>query len=345
MPYDVIEVLVRNINRIPIVWQTLSDRVSDNSNRRSIRLRNFVNEPSDETTFALATGYTLPSDWTFNSTGRLRYRPILGQTINLKFTAMRQGVPNVDSNEFSITRRQAFIERLVPNRIVLALGFNQTTQRVYILNTTDIGVTPVRNFINSFDIDGNEQLSESIELADSVIPRNNNGMTFDGTHFYLCGKDGSFYGGTGYLNKIDTDGDLAGEYTYSGGWIESLTFDGTSLWGLDVAPVSGNYGLRKFSTIGVEDTEARLNLPNTSWYLSRAQYGLGYGDSCFWIPQANTHIRCLNADGTRDTIRDISVQAGVAGVTFNNTTENLWWIRDLEDDDENRYGVLEAEHV
>lgn len=346
--YDVCELRVQaNDPPVPIEWQTLPDLTWEDSNQRQVRSRNYVNEPASETRFRLASGYTLPTGWRYRGGGVLTYRAILGQTIALKFTARRSDVPDVDSNEFTITRRQAFIERLVPDRINIGLAFNDATQRVYVYNTTDVDVNPVRDFIAVFNINGNEQVSESVEVSD-INPAGRSGVGWDGTHFWVCGHDS---GGGGELTKINTDGTLNTRYTYSDGEIESIAFDGTYLWGLDIS----QYQLRKFNTSGVEQS-GTITLPRgthtgdySGYYFGQAQYGLAYADSHFWIPQhhisGETWIFCCDTSGSRVRNRDVETEHAVSGVTYNPTTDNLWWIYDRTDGESNRYGILEAQQI
>lgn len=348
--FDVTELRVQATDPVvPIVWETIPNRVHEDSNNRSFRTQNYCNEPRDEITMSLATGYTFPSGWRMGRNGRLFYRAILGRSVALKVTASRQGVPSVDSNEFTITRRQAFIERLVPNRINLGLAFNNTTQRVFVYNTTDVDITPVRDYINVFDINGNEQTSESVEVSD-INPQGRSGIAWDGSHFWVCGHYDA--GSGGEFKKIDADGTLDSTYTYTGGEIESVAFDGTYIWGLDIR----QYQLRKFNTSGVEQTGAvslasATNFDDFSrYYFSQAQYGLTYADGHFWIPQSHftggvNKIFCCTTAGVRVSSRDIDVDHGVSGVTYNPTTGNLWWILDRTDDDDNRYGILNAKQI
>lgn len=349
--FDVCELRVQADNPpVPIVWQTLPDLVLEDSNQRQIRSRNYVNEPRSDTRFQLASGYTLPNGWTYRGGGRLRYRAILGQTIALKFTATRDGVPNVDSNEFTITRRHAFQENLIPNRIVLGLGFNQSTQRVYVFNTTDLDVNPRRDYINSFNIAGVEQLSESFDSSEGS-PIRPSGGCFDGTHWWWCG--GNNNRSEAYLNKVNSSGELVNDYTIAESpiYIESLTFDGTYIWGLDIR----NYQLRKFNTSGVEQSGA-ISLPRAThtgdysgYYFPDAQHGLAFADNHFWIQQNHissfSWIFCCTTSGTRVRTRDIETDGPVSGITYNPTTDNLWWIYDRENSEGARYGVLEAQQI
>lgn len=350
--YDVTELRVTaNDPPVPIAWQTLPDLVWEDSNQRRINSRNYVNEPRSETRFQLASGYTLPSGWTYRGGGRLNYRAILGQTIALKFTATRAGVPNVDSNEFNITRTRAFQENLIPNRIVLGLGFNQSTQRVYIFNTTDVDINPRVDYVNAFNIEGVEQVTESFDSSQGS-PIRPSGGCFDGTHWWWCGGNNSRT--EAYLNKVNGSGELVNSYTITGNpiYIESLTFDGTYLWGLDAR----NYQIRKFNLSGVEQagtiTLARAtNYDDFDRYnLGEAQWGLVYADGHFWIPQnhftgGNERLFCCNTSGVRVQSRDVETEHAVAGVTYNPTTDNVWWIYDRIDDQGARYGILEAQQI
>ena len=347
---DIATLEVRNIlPAVPIVWETLPDIVREDSNRRQVRSRNYVNEPRAETRFRLAAGYTLPEGWTYRGGGVLNYRAILGQTVRLKFTAFRDNVPDVDSNEFRITREQAFISRLVPNRVNFALAFNNTTQRVYVFNATEPAINPVRHFIAVFDINGTEQLSESLEISD-INPAAMNGGAWDGTHFWAVGH---FTTDGGELRKITTAGVLEATYTYTGGFIESIAYDGSHIWGLDIRTRQ----LRKFTTAGVELTADTLTLPQAAhtndfsgYSFGIGQYGLTYADGHWWIPQnhftgGNERIFCCTTSGVRVQNRDVAVVNGVAGVTYNPATDNLWWIYDRTDADGGRYGVLEAQQI
>jgi len=350
--FDVCELRVESdAPPVPIVWQPLPDLTWEDSNQRQIQSRNYVNEPASETRFELADGYTLPDGWTYRGGGRLNYRAILGQTIALKFTARRDGVPNVDSNEFTITRTHAFVENLIPNRIVLGLGFNQSSQRVYIFNTTDVDINPRLDYVNAFNIAGVEQLTESFESSEGS-PIRPSGGCFDGEHWWWCGGNNSRT--EAYLNKVNGSGELVNSYTITGNpiYIESLTFDGTYLWGLDAR----NYQIRKFNLSGVEQSGA-ITLARATNYddfdryvLGEAQWGLVYADDHFWIPQnhftgGNEHIFCCDTSGTRVRSRDVRTEHAVAGVTYNPTTDNLWWIYDRVDSEGARYGILQARQI
>ena len=348
--YDVCELRVTATDPpVPIAWQELPDIVREDSNRRQVRSRNYVNEPRSETRLRLADGYTLPEDWTYRGGDVLNYRAILGQTVSLRFTAMRDNVPDVDSNEFSITREQAFVSRLVPNRVNFALALNNATQRVYVFNATEPAINPVRHFIAVFDLDGNEQLSESLEISD-INPAAMNGGAWDGSYFWAVGH---FTSDGGELRKITTAGVLDATYTYTGGFIESIAYDGSHIWGLDIRTRK----LRKFTTAGVEQTASAITLPAAAttndmsgYYFGIGQYGLTYADGHWWIPQnhftgGNERIFCCTPAGVRVQSRDVEVVNGVAGVTYNPTTDNLWWIYDRTDDGGSRYGVLEAQQI
>lgn len=350
--YDVCELQVRSDDPpVPIVWETIPNFTYEDSERRRLRSKNYINQPRSETTFQMASGYTLPDGWRIETGGRLFFNPILGRTVPVKITAMRAGVPNVDSNEFTITRKYAFRESLIPNRIVLGLGFNQASQRVYVFNTTDIGISPRRDYVNSFNLDGEEQITESVEVT-NVTPNRRYGGCFDGTNYWWCGGNNSLT--ESYLNKINSSGALVASYTVAGSPnidIESLTFDGTYIWALDIR----NYQIRKFNTSGVEQSGA-ITLPRatnlsdyTGYNFQLAQYGLTYADSHFWIPQHfiqnEEWIFCCSTSGVRVRNRDVETSFAVAGVTYNPTTDNLWWIYDREDDEGNRFGILNAQQI
>lgn len=347
--YDVCRLDVR-ASILPIEWETLPDLTWEDSNRRQIRSRNYVNEPRSETRFQLASGYTLPDGWTYRGGGVLTYRAILGQTIHLKFTATRNNVPDVDSNEFSITRRHAFREDLVPDRIVTGLGFNQSSQKVYVFNHTDVDINPRRDWINTFNLEGVEQVTESLDVTDAT-PIRPSGGCFDGTNFWWSGTNNSR--SESYLSKVNSSGSLVSEYTVTGNPIEfeSLTFDGTYIWVLDLR----NYQIRKFSTSGVEQSGA-ITLSRAQhggdydgYDLPSGQFGLTYADSHFWIPQnhisTENWIFCCDTSGSRVRSRDVRTEHAVAGVTYNPTTDNLWWIYDRTDSDGNRFGILEAQQI
>lgn len=351
--YDVTRLDVRD--SIPIVWQVLPDLTFTDGNRRTFQCRDYINAPVSTARFRVVNGYTLIDGWTYdNSTGELGYNPILGRTIRLRFRARRDNVPWVLSTELSITRKQAFIERLVPNRIVIGLGFNAASQRVYVFNGTDIGITPNRDYINAFDVDGNEQLSESLDTTDVTGQSGRDapaGGCFDGTHFWTSATNSSRTQSS--LTKLNADGTENAHYTvsYTPIQIESLTFDGTYIWGLDLR----NYQLRKFSRSGVEQSGG-ITLPRAQhasdydgYNFTQAQYGLAFADDHFYIPQSHitgeTWIFCCTTAGVRVRDRDIETEHAVSGLTYNPTTENLWWIYDREDEDGNRFGILEAEHI
>ena len=345
--YDVCELQVRaNDPPVPIVWTTISDLTWEDSERRQIRSRSYVNQPRQETTFRLADGYTIPDNWTLGTGGRLYYRPILGQTIPVRITAQRAGVPNVDSNEFSITRRQAFVSQLIPDRINIGLEFNNATQRVYVFNTTTAEVANdvghVQDFITVFNTDGDEQVSESLEVSLNV-PERASCIGFDGTHVWLAGKDSGFYTGTGGLWKYTTAGTRTAQYSYTNGRLEGLAYDGTYMWGLDIS----NATLRAFNLSGVEQTTRSVQLPRTGddrFHFSDAQYGFAYGDGHFWIVQSSPSwkIRCVTTAGVPVTSRDITIEHGCAGVAYNPTTRNLWYILDR---DNPRRGILRTQRI
>lgn len=351
--FDVCRLDVRATDpAIPIEWQTLPDLEWEDSNSRQIRSRNYVNEPADATRFELADGYSLPSGWTYRGGGRLNYAAILGQTIALKFTARRDGVPDVDSNEFTITRRQAFIARLVPNRIFVGAAFNDTLGRIYVYNSTDLSVTPVRRWISSFNTEGTEQLSESIEVAD-VDAYTGSGVAWDGTRFWTCGRDSIL--SRRNLTVINTDGTQHEVYDYTGGYIESIAYDGSAMWGLDISQRQ----LRKFSLAGVEDTDATITLPRATttadmegFYFGVGQHGLTWGDGHWWIPQfhitGHHYVFCADTDGNAVSSRHFEVPFDVGtivGVAFQASQDNIWYILDGEDDEGNRFGVIEVQHI
>lgn len=350
--YDITELRVRNVETVPpIVWERdIRDRTHTDSRERNFRTQNSVNEPRSDTTMTLADGYSFPDGWRMGQGGRLYYRAILGQSIPLKVTAHREGVPSVDSNEFRITRYRAFETPMVPSRIYVGLGFNNATQRLYLFNSeTD---EDPDQYINAFNIDGAEQLSESLNVR-SVSPPRLAGGCFDGTHFWLSG--GNWNRTESYLKKIDASGSEVGDYTFSSNTginIESLTFDGTYIWGLDLF----GYKLRKFNTSGVEQSgtislaRAETATDYDGYWLTDAQYGLAYADGHFWIVQSHiageTWIFCCDTSGTRVRSRDIEIDDDPpAGLTYNPTTDNLWWIHDRTNEDGNRYGTLEAKQI
>ncbi|MXZ00220.1 hypothetical protein F4Y93_06055 [Candidatus Poribacteria bacterium] len=348
---DVVVVSVRDTDvDEPIVWSPLPHLTLEDSTRRRVRLKDYINPPVGEARFELHPDYTLPSGWRLRDNGNLLYNAILGQTIQLRFNATR-GSESGYSDILRITREQAFISRLVPNRLPLGLAFNTTAQRVLLYNATDIGITPVRYFITSFDINGNEQVSESVEISD-IEPERAAGIGFDGTYFWICGSDPS---GGGDIIKINADGTLNATYTYVGGEIESLAYDGTSMWALDIY----NRQLRKFSTSGVEDTTAVVNLPlaadvsdQTGYYTGRAQYGLTYGDGHFWIIQHHIQTRlyifCTTPAGVAVPSRHVDISDpdfSSAGCTYNPTTRNLWWVIDGTDDGGSRFAELRAQQI
>ena len=313
---------------VPIVWQPLPDLTWEDSTRRRVRLKDYINDPVSLARFELHPDYTLPDGWNLRTNGNLLYNAILGQTVELRFNATR-GSESAYSDTLRITRRQAFISRLVPNRINIGLAFNEGSQRVIVYNTTDVDVSPVRDFISVFDLEGNEQLSKSVEVSD-INPSGRSGVAFDGTNYWVCGH---VPGGGGELRVISQAGALVHTYTYTGGEIESIAYDGTSMWGIDISVGSGK--LRKFSVAGVEDTAATVTLPraaNTAdmngFYFGQGQHGLTYADGHLWAIQAHIqgrrYVFCMTTAGVAVPSRHVHIPAAppAAGCTFNPTTRN-----------------------
>jgi len=341
--YDVSRLKVYSL--VPIVWSELPTLTYEDGNLRILRLKDYINEPKSSTTFSVHEDSQLPDGWRLTRKGVLRYTPVLGRTIALRFNAQRRSL-TAPSGILSITRKQAFVHRLVPNRINLGLSFNDATDRLYVFNATTAAISPVRDFINSFTIDGVEQITEAVELT-GISPTGRSGNAFDGTHHWICGHNVSL---GGELKKFNADGTVNATYTYTGGEIESLTFDGTHIWGLDIR----QYKLRKFTTAGVEVSADAIDLPRAQYqndrsgfYFQPAQWGLTYADSHFWIAQSHLltpghHIFCLTTAGVRNQARDIETGTSLAGLTYNPNTGNLWWILDK---DNPRRGILFAETI
>jgi len=344
--YDVTRLDVTAIiEDVPIVWSELPHLTWEDGNRRRVRLKGYINAPVGEARFALHPDYTLPDGWRLRSNGNLLYNPVLGQTVELRFNATR-GSESAYSGVLRITRHQAFVSQLIPDRINIGLEFNNATQRVYVYNTTtqetvdEVG--HVQDFVTFFDIDGNEQVSESLELSLN-IPLRASCIGFDGTHIWIGGKDTGFYTGTGGLWKYTTSGTRVAQYTYTNGKLEGLAYDGTYMWGLDLS----NATLRAFTLLGVEQTDLTIQLPrsgNDRFHFSDAMYGIGFGDGHFWIVQSypDWKIRCVSNAGVLVTSRDIVIEPGCAGAAYNPTTRNLWYILDR---DNPRRGILRATRI
>lgn len=353
--YDVIEVHVENLDPdVPIEWQPLPHLTWEDSNRRRVRLKDYINNPVSLARFELHPDSELPDGWNLRDNGNLLYNAILGRTVELRFNATR-GSESAYSDTLRITRRQAFVTRLIPNRINLGLAFNEANQRVIVYNTTDVGISPVRDFISVFDLDGNEILAESIEVSDHN-PAGRSGVAFDGTNYWVCGH-GSSHSPANELRVISPAGALLHTYTYSGGEIESVVYDGSAIWGLDIRSAGSRGKLRKFSLSGVENTSAAITLPQaaslqdmTGFYFGAAQYGLAWGDGHFWIIQSHIqgrrYVFCVTTAGVPVPSRHVHIPEAppCAGCTFNPTTENLWYILDGTDDT-GRFGKLEATQI
>lgn len=349
---DVVVVNVRDTDvDEPIVWEPLPALTHEDATRRRIRLKDYVNPPVGSVRFALLDDYSLPSGWNLTNNGNLHYNAILGRTIRLRFRATR-GSETGDSSELSITREQAFVSSLVPNRINVGLAFNDATDRVYVYNSTDLDVTPVRRWISSFNTEGTEQLSESIEVAD-VDAYTGSGVAWDGTRFWTCGRDSIL--SRRNLTVINTDGTQHAVYDYTGGYIESIAYDGSAMWGLDI----NQRQLRKFSLAGVEDTDATITLPQATttadmegFYFSVGQHGLEWGDGHWWIPQfhitGHHYVFCADTDGNAVSSRHFEVPFDVGtivGVAYNPSTRNMWYILDGEDDEGARFGTLRVHQI
>ncbi len=351
-------IVIANVNVIddtPIIWEPLPHLTYEDGNQHRLRLKDYINAPVGEARFELHPDYELPNNqWRLSNNGNLRYRPIVGRTIELRFNATR-GNQQAYSDTLRITRTVAFITRLVPNRIFVGAAFNDALGRIYIYNSTDIGVTPTRWFISSFNTEGVEQVSESVEVGD-INGRAHSGNTWDGTRHWLCGRDSIT--GVRNLVTINTDGTQEAVYDYSGGHIESLAWDGSSIWGLDTV----NRQLRKFSTEGVEDTTATITLARATtasdmegFYFGIGQYGLTYGDGHFWIPQLHItghhYVFCCDSDGNAVSSRHFEVPFGdeaggtIVGVAWQESLQNIWHIHDLENDAGERVGTIRVHGI
>jgi len=355
MPYDVLVANIRHISDEPIIWDPLPHLTFEDSNERRFRLRDYVNAPRGETTFELHPDYELPNNqWRLFDSGTLRYRPIIGRTVGLRFNAIR-GNQTAYSDTLRITREVAFVTHLVPNRVFLGAAFNESTARLYIYNGTAPFVSPVRRWISSFDLEGNEQPTESKEVT-TVDAAAHSGVGFDGTRWWLCGRDR--LAAIRNLVTINLDGTQEEVYTYTGGDIESIAYDGTSMWGLDIT----NRQLRKFSLSGVEDTDATVTLSRATttqdmegFYFSQAQYGLTYGDGHWWIPQyhitGHHYVFCADTDGNAVSSRHFEVPFGaeaggtIVGVAWQENLRNIWHVHDLENDEGDRVGTIRVHHI
>ncbi len=342
------------IATVPVVWEDLPNLTHEDGNRRQLRLRDYVNAPRGQLNFELHPDYTLPSGWRLSRTGNLAYNAVVGRTIVLRFKATR-GSESAYSGELRITRHVAFVTRLIPNRINLGLTFNNTlnAQRVIAYNTTDLDVNPVRDFISVFNLAGDEQVSESHEVSDDN-PEGRSGIGFDGTYYWVCGHD---VAGGGTLKKFNTDGTVAATYTYTGGEIESIAFDGTAMWGLDI----DRRQLRKFSTAGVEDTTAAVTLPRATTaadmngiYLPGGQYGLEWADGHWWIPQFHIegvqhhYVFCFTTAGVAVPTRHFAVPitpGTIVGLAYNPSTGDMWYMLDGEDSEGARFGTLRVHQI
>ena len=355
MPYDVLTANVRYIPSVPIIWDPLPHLTFEDSNERRLRLRDYVNAPRGATTFELHPDYELPNDqWRLFESGTLRYRPIIGRTVNLRFNALR-GNLTAYSDTLRITREVAFITHLVPNRVFLGCALNETTARLYIYNATAPGVSPVRFWISSFNLEGNEIPTESQEVT-SVNEAGRSGVGFDGTRWWVCGRDR--LAAIRNIVTINLDGTQEAVYTYSGGDIESIAYDGTAMWGLDII----NRQLRKFSLEGVEDTDATITLARAQntldqegFYFTQGQYGLAWGDGHWWIPQyhisGHHYIFCTDTSGNAVSNRHFEVPFGTdaggtcVGIAWQNNQRNIWHIHDYETDDGDRVGTIRVRHI
>ena len=352
MAYDTLVANIRWIPDIPIIWDPLPHLTFEDSNERRFRLRDYVNAPRGQTTFELHPDYELPNDqWRLFDSGTLRYRPIIGRTVGLRFNALRGNLTEY-SDTLRITREVAFITRLVPNRLFLGAAFNESTSRLYIYNGT---LTAARFWISSFDLEGNEQPTESQEVT-AINETAHSGMGFDGTRWWVCGRDR--LASDRDIVTINLDGTQEAVYDYTGGDIESIAYHGGAMWGLDII----NRQLRKFSLEGVEDTDATITLARAQntldqegFYFTQGQYGLTRGDGHWWIPQyhisGHHYIFCADDDGNAVSSRHFEVPFGTeaggtcVGVAWQANQRNLWHIHDIETDDGDRVGTIRVKHI
>ena len=319
--YDVCELRVESdAPLVPIVWQELPNLVWTDTEDRQIRSRNYVNEPRSDTRFQLASGYTLPEGWTYRGGGRLNYQAILGQTVRLKFTATRDGVPNVDSNEFTIRHQGGFTVALEPSREYTDLAYDQTAGTIWLLNHYESARTYV--YLNNFNVDGSEIVANAFR---PFTIANASGLAWANGTLYATQVVSGETGGTVYAA---TPGGTTTSWTFTGGKIVGLAYDGTYLWMLD----SQANAIRAFTLTGTEQTSEQISVP---WEFADAgsgnvRYvyrGFAYGNDLFWIAYPETsQIRVMNRSGAWAAGRDITAATNaILGIAYDNANDILWY--------------------
>ena len=319
--YDVCELRVESdAPLVPIVWQELPNLIWTDTEQRQIRSRNYVNEPRSDTRFQLASGYTLPEGWTYRGGGRLNYRAILGQTVRLKFTATRDGVPNVDSNEFTIRHQGGFTVALEPSREYTDLAYDQTAGTIWLLNHYE--TTRNNVFLNNFNVDGSEIVANAFRPFSIA---NASGLTWVNGTLYVTQLTSGETGGTVYAA---TPGGSTTSWTFTGGNCVGLAYDGTYLRMLDAQANT----IRAFTLAGVEQTSQEITVPWTFSYsaggnLGYVYRGFAYGDGHYWIAwPENSQIRVITPSGAWAAGRDISTATNaILGIAYDNANDILWY--------------------
>lgn len=314
---DVVVVSVRDTDvDEPIVWSELPHLTHEDSTRRRVRLKGYINPPVGEARFELHPDYTLPNGWRLRSNGNLLYNAILGRTVALRFRATR-GSESGDSGTLRITRRAGFTVALSPSRTYLDIAYDQTAGTLWQLSHPETIRTNIR--LQNFQVDGTEIVANGFQPFTSRAT----GLTWLGGSLYVVhlpvDSAGNPVSGDRTVYAVSPDAE-ASTWTFSDGTIVGLASDGTYIWALD----HQSNQLRRFTTDGTEDTSERITVP---WTISNHVRGIAYGGGYFWIAHLESQqIRPINASGAWAAGLNISTpSAAITGVTYDNANDLVWY--------------------
>jgi len=323
---------VNVLNYEPIVWDTLPTLDYNNGRRKLVRLTDYIVGDTDRITFALSAATPFPSDgnYTLNgNNGRLRFNPVVNETVTLEFVATR-GPHTATSGTLTIKRGRVATLDLTPSRIYLGMAFDQGNDTFWVFSASLGNVRPTLRYLDSFNVNGNQNTGESI-IFDSgavggwILPNRATGIAHDGTDLWISGSN---TGGGGELVKINTSGMQIARYTYPAPWqIESLSYDGTYIWGLDTATRS----IKAFNSQGVNQSSLQVNLNASDFSFDDAQYAMTQGDNHFYVWNPGDRIKCVNRSSQRITSRDILLPSRISsnatfyGLVYNNDTDRVWY--------------------
>lgn len=329
-PINIVDTGVINVVSDPIIsWNPLGSIRHSGGAPSSVDLPLFINNYTEEVVITVHVDTPLPSGFTLSPSGVLTYSPIIARSIILKFVATL-GNQVAESDSLLISQNIVSTFTLTPNRIYLDIAFDQDNDKLWLFSASTINVNPTVRYIDSFNLDGTHNIADSLVFNsgmltgdDWIIPNQASGMAYVDGDFWICGSRPG-----GDILKMTASGQEIDTYSVqSTHQIDSLTYDGTYLWGLDIA----TRRIRAYNTgTGAEVTSATIALLSSEFtFNTSGRHAITQGDGHFWIRDNNTSIlKCVGSNGRRVGEREVSVlshQTAAFGMIYNNDTQNLWY--------------------